>query len=123
MPAVPLGRRWLRGVPVAWDDQPLLSGYPGASVTIARRAGRRWYVGSIEAGAGRAVRLPLDFLRPGRRCMARTVEDATGGRLRAQTRRVTSKRVLRLSVGRAGGFVAGATQARAQAPLTFTRAA
>ncbi len=104
--AVPQGRRWLRGVPVAWDETRLLSGYPGASATIARRAGRRWYVGSIEAGAGRAVRLPLDFLRPGRRYMARTVEDATGGGLRARTRRVTSKRVLRLSVGRAGGFVA-----------------
>ncbi len=104
--AVPQGLRWLRGVPVAWDETRLLSGYPGARATIARRRGRRWYVGSIEAGAGRSVRLPLDFLLPGRRYVARTIEDATGGGLRVRTRRVTSKRVLRLDVGRAGGFVA-----------------
>ena len=66
-------------MPVAWDDTKLLDGYPGGSATIARRAGRRWYVGAIDAGAGGAVRLPLDFLYPGRRYRARIVEDAPGG--------------------------------------------
>jgi hypothetical protein len=91
-------------VPIVWDDTRLLSGYPGASATIARRAGRRWYVGAIDAGAGRAVRLPLDFLHPGRRYVAWIVEDAPGGGLSATTRRVTAASVLRLRTGRAGGY-------------------
>ena len=103
--ALPPARRWLRGVPVAWDDTKLLDGYPGGSATIARRAGRRWYVGAIDAGAGGAVRLPLDFLYPGRRYRARIVEDAPGATLRVRSRRVTARRVLRLDVGPAGGYV------------------
>lgn len=102
--AVPEARRWLRGVPVAWDETKLLGGYPGASATIARRAGRSWYVGSIHAGAGGEAQLPLGFLYPGRRYEARIVEDAPGGGLRSRTRRVTAARVLRLRFGRAGGY-------------------
>jgi hypothetical protein len=98
-------RRWLRRVPVAWDATLLLSGYPGASATIARRAGRRWYVGAIEAGAGRAVRLPLDFLDRGQRYVARIVEDGSAGMLRTRRQRVRAKRALRLHVGPAGGYV------------------
>ena len=102
--AQPAARRWLRSLPIAWDETKLLDGYPGASATIARRAGRRWYVGAIDAGAGRAVRLPLDFLFPRRRYVARVVEDAPGGGLRAGTRRVTARSVLRLRTGPAGGY-------------------
>jgi len=101
----PLARRWLRGVPVAWDDTKLLDGYPGISATIARRWHRRWYVGSIEAGAGGVVELPLDFLYPGRRYVARIVEDAPGGKLRARTQRVRARTTLRLRVAPTGGYV------------------
>jgi alpha-glucosidase len=102
--AVPEARRWLRGVPVAWDETKLLGGYPGASATIARRAKRRWFVGSIHADAGGEARLPLEFLYPGRRYEAWIVEDAPGGGLRARTRRVTAVQVLRLRYGSAGGY-------------------
>ena len=108
-------------MPVAWDETRLLSGYPGARATIARRAGRRWYVGSIEAGAGRAVRLPLG-LPPRRAALRRPdVEDAAGGGLRARTRRVTAKRVLRLHVGRRAATSRASSPS--QAPLTVTPAA
>ena len=111
--ALPVARRWLRRVPVAWDRTQLLGGYPGSGATIARRAGRSWYVGSIEAGEGGSARLPLGFLVPGRRYVARIVEDAPGGGLRSRKRRrVTAKRVLRVQVGRAGGFVARFRPAR-----------
>ena len=102
--ALPPARRWLRDVPPAWDDTRLLAGYPGDSATIARRSGRSWYVGAIAAGAPRAVRLPLDFLFPGRRYRARIVEDAPGGTLRQRELRVTARRVLRLQLGPAGGY-------------------
>ena len=111
--ALPPARRWLRDVPPAWDDTRLLAGYPGDSATIARRSGRSWYVGAIAAGAPRAVRLPLDFLFPGRRYRARIVEDAPGGTLRQRELRVTARRVLRLQLGPAGGYVDPLRTARA----------
>jgi hypothetical protein len=103
--ALPAARRWLRRVPVAWDGTELLGGYPGGSATIARRRGRRWYVGSIQAGPGGVERLPLRFLFRGRRYVARIVEDDPGGGLRTRSQRVTAKRSLRLSVAPAGGYV------------------
>jgi alpha-glucosidase len=105
-------RRWLRRVPVAWDATELLDGYPGDSATIARRRGRTWYVGSIDAGAGGAAALPLGFLYPRRRYVARIVEDAPGGGLRTRRERVSARRVLRLRVGPAGGYVVRFTPLR-----------
>jgi len=110
--ALPLAARWLRGVPVAWDDTRLLDGYPGAAATIARRAGRRWYVGAIRAGAGGAVTLPLDFLPRGRAYTAQTVEDWPTGGLLTRSRRVRAGDALRLAVGASGGYVARFTPIR-----------
>ena len=120
--AVPQGLRWLRGVPVAWDETRLLSGYPGARATIARRRGRRWYVGIDRGGrgpggeaaaglppAGTALRRPHDRGRDRRRAArpdaARDVEARPA------------------PARRPGGRLRGALQARAQAPLTVTPAA
>jgi len=103
--AQPLAERWLRDVPVAWDDTRLLDGHPGRSATIARRAGDRWYVGAIRAGAAGAVELPLAFLEPGRAYRAETIEDAPGGTLAARTQSVTAADTLRLSAAADGGYV------------------
>jgi alpha-glucosidase len=105
-------RRWLRRVPVAWDATELLAGRPGVSATIARRRGRTWYVGSIVAGAGGPVALPLSFLYPGRRYVARIVEDAPGGGLRTRRERVTARRALRLRVVAGGGYAVRLTPVR-----------
>jgi alpha-glucosidase len=103
--AQPLAERWLRDVPVAWDDTRLLAGRPGRSATIARRAGERWYVGAIRAGAGEAVEMPLSFLPPGRAYRAEVIEDAPGGTLAARTQAVTSADVLHLATAANGGYV------------------
>ncbi len=104
--AHPLAERWLRGVPAAWDDTRLLDGYPGTSATLARRAGKRWFVGAIRADAGGVVDLPLDFLPRGREYVAWTIEDWPTGGLVTRTRRVTAEDALRLTVDTAGGYVA-----------------
>jgi alpha-glucosidase len=109
--AQPLAEAWLRDVPVAWDDTRLLGGRPGRSATIARRAGDRWYVGAIRAGAGRAVALPLDFLARGRAYTAEVIEDAPGGALAARTGRVTVADTLRLTTAANGGYVVRLTPA------------
>jgi hypothetical protein len=107
--AQPLAEAWLRDVPAAWDDTRLVAGRPGRSATIARRAGDRWYVGGIRAGAGRAVELPLGFLPPGRPYTAELIEDAPGGGLAARSVPVTAGGALRLSTVANGGYVARLT--------------
>jgi hypothetical protein len=115
--AHPAARRWLKRVPAAWDDTKLVAGYPGAGATIARRAGHRWFVGSITAGPGGDAELPLRFLLPGRRYSARIVEDAPGGGLRARRiRRVTARRTLRLHVAPQGGYAVRLTPRRRVRP-------
>ncbi len=40
-------RVFLSGLPTAWDETRLLSGYPGEYVVMARRKGDVWYIGGI----------------------------------------------------------------------------
>jgi alpha-glucosidase len=57
--------QFLRDVPTTWDETRVLAGEPGAFVTIARRHGRQWYLGSITNWTSRALRIPLQFLGTG----------------------------------------------------------
>ncbi|SFQ30094.1 NPCBM-associated, NEW3 domain of alpha-galactosidase [Amycolatopsis arida] len=68
----------LRRLPTAWDETRLVDGMPGESATVARRAGRDWFVGAIRAGQPADLRIPLDFLEPGRRYVADIVRDTPG---------------------------------------------
>ena len=103
--AQPLAERWLREVPVAWDETRLLGGRPGRSATIARRTGERWYVGAIRAGAGGTVELALGFLARGRPYRAEVIEDAPGGTLARRSIAVTATDTLRVPAARDGGYV------------------
>jgi alpha-glucosidase len=103
--ARPIAKRWLERVPTAWDDTRLVGGYPGSSVTIARRRGRRWFAGSISAGPRGVAKLPLRFLYPGRRYSARIVEDGPSGLRTLRVGRVTRRETLRLHRADAGGYV------------------
>lgn len=60
-------KTFLQHVPNAWDDTKLLDGYPGQDVTIARRKGDAWYIGSITAENRREKRktVKFDFLPDG----------------------------------------------------------
>ncbi|HEX4021546.1 MAG TPA: glycoside hydrolase family 97 protein [Acidobacteriaceae bacterium] len=58
--------QFIRDVPVTWDETRVLNGFPGESVTIARRSGQDWYLGSITNWTARDVNLPLNFLGNGR---------------------------------------------------------
>ena len=56
---------FLKEVPTTWDETRVLNGRPARFVTIARRSGREWYVGSITNWDSRDIDLPLSFLGPG----------------------------------------------------------
>jgi hypothetical protein len=96
----------LRDLPVAWDDTRLLDGAPDVGVTIARRTGSTWWVGSIAAGPARGESLALSFLDPGRAYRLHLVRDDGSGGLAVEDRTVTSADRLDVPVERDGGFTA-----------------
>jgi len=54
-----------RHVPTVWDETRCIHGEIGEYVTVARRSGNEWYVGSITSDDGRTLDVPLSFLEPG----------------------------------------------------------
>ena len=58
------GLALLNHIPTEWDETLLLEGFPGENITLARRNGENWFVGSMTA-EGRTVEFTLDFLGEG----------------------------------------------------------
>jgi alpha-glucosidase len=56
---------FLKAVPASWDEIRVLSGVPPKYITIARRRGKEWFVGSITDWDGRELDVPLSFLGNG----------------------------------------------------------
>ncbi len=59
------GMEFLDKVPTVWDDTKVLNGEPAQYVTIARRHGDAWYLGSMTNWDARDLQLHLDFLGEG----------------------------------------------------------
>lgn len=59
------GIEFLKKVPVTWDDTKVLHAEVGEYVTIARRHGSDWYLGSITDWTPRSLSTPLSFLGEG----------------------------------------------------------
>ena len=57
---------FIKQVPVTWDEVRVLSGRPMENITVARRSGKDWYVGSITNWDARTVKVPLSFLGDGK---------------------------------------------------------
>jgi len=56
---------FIKAVPNVWDETHAVKGRPGEYITVARRRGREWYVGSINGGHANEVDVPLEFLGKG----------------------------------------------------------
>ncbi|HSG26832.1 MAG TPA: glycoside hydrolase family 97 catalytic domain-containing protein, partial [Candidatus Krumholzibacterium sp.] len=67
--------RFIEEVPVDWDETRVLTADIGDHVTIARRAGENWYIGSVTDEEMRSLTVPLDFLAPGVRYRATAYAD------------------------------------------------
>lgn len=61
----PVGVEFLKEVPTTWDETRVLNGAVGEYVTIARRSGERWFLGSMTGAEGRTLEVPLGFLGGG----------------------------------------------------------
>jgi alpha-glucosidase len=62
----PAGTDFLKIVPTTWDDTRVIHGQVGDFITIARRSGDEWYLGSMTDWTPRKLEIPLSFLGGGR---------------------------------------------------------
>ncbi|PYV27210.1 MAG: glycoside hydrolase family 97, partial [Acidobacteria bacterium] len=59
------GMDFLDQVPSVWDETRVVNGAPGEFITVARRKGKTWYLGSMTDWTPRDLDIPLDFLGSG----------------------------------------------------------
>jgi alpha-glucosidase len=57
---------FIKQVPTTWDEIRVIDGLPMRHITLARRSGKDWYVGSLTNWEERNTRVPLDFLGDGK---------------------------------------------------------
>ncbi|MEO7046726.1 MAG: glycoside hydrolase family 97 C-terminal domain-containing protein, partial [Ferruginibacter sp.] len=101
-------KTFLKNVPNAWDDTKLLDGYPGKDITIARRKGNEWYIGSINAEQRREKNktIKFDFLPAGVKYKLTLIEDGEHDKSFATKYLVVDNTdQLNVKMLRRGGFV------------------
>lgn len=98
------GVQFLRDVPASWDETRPLEGAIGEHVAIARRHGREWYLGAMTNEQARTLRLPLDFLGPGRWRATLYLDGDAPDRVQVMTREVDARSApLELPLAASGG--------------------
>ncbi len=56
---------FIKHAPATWDETKVLNGEPGEFITMARRKGGDWFLGSMSDWTPREFELPLSFLGSG----------------------------------------------------------
>lgn len=92
--ANPAPFRFIKDVPVDWEDTRVLNGEVGDYVTIARkeRGGNDWYLGAVSDEQARTLRVPLDFLDAGRRYRAEIYRDGDDAHWRTRPESIVIER-------------------------------
>lgn len=62
----PAGVEFLKQVPTTWDESLVINGEVGDYITMARRNGNVWYLGSMTDDTARDLNIPLTFLEEGK---------------------------------------------------------
>jgi len=105
----PGGLDFLKIVPTTWDETKVLNGKVGDFITIARRSGDDWYIGSMTDWTKRNLEVDLSFIGNGK-FEANIWKDAYDTdeyphHLIKESRIVTSKDKLVAAMGSGGGNV------------------
>jgi alpha-glucosidase len=103
------GFEWLKTIPTIWDETKVPLAKLGEYITIARRKGTDWYIGTITNHSGRNLDLPLNFLGEGT-YKAEIFADATDSQdypdhLVKQVKSVFKTDTLKLIIAPSGGQV------------------
>jgi alpha-glucosidase len=103
---------FLERVPTTWDDTKVLNGRIGDHVTVARRSGHDWFVGSLTDEQDASLSIPLRFLDPRRLYVASIYGDAPDTDLETNPDEV---RISRIVVGTRDRLIARMTGGSGQA--------
>ena len=68
---------FLKTMPATWEDTRVINSKMGEYITVARRTGDTWYVGSVNDQNARTLEIPLDFLETGSSYKATLYQDAS----------------------------------------------
>jgi alpha-glucosidase len=98
---------FVKAAPATWDETRVIGGKPGDYITVARRRGREWFVGSITGWNGKEMDLPLEFLGRGD-FVAEIYSDASDAAENPkhavrEEKRVTAAAVLKVKMAPGGG--------------------
>jgi alpha-glucosidase len=80
-------------MPTTWDDTRVVKAEIGRYVSVARRKGADWYLGTINPKGPKPMEIPLDFLTPGRRYQATIYSDLNPGQPQSKEVKVETKLV------------------------------
>ena len=94
-------------VPTVWDDTKVIQGEIGKYITIARRSGEDWFVGTMTNTEARKLSISLDFLPAGKTYLAHIYSDDSKVKTRTKvgikTMKVTNKSVIIADMPVSGG--------------------
>ena len=101
------GLEFLRIVPTTWDKTKVLNGQVGDFITIARKSGDDWFIGSMTDWDARTLEVSLDFLDK-EKYIANIYADALDAgdypdRIREERRTVDSKDTIGIKMVSGGG--------------------
>jgi alpha-glucosidase len=66
---------FVKSLPSSFDEYKVLDGDIESFISVARRSGADWYIGSLTTRESRTLNLKLDFLKPGAKYIAHVYED------------------------------------------------
>jgi alpha-glucosidase len=94
-------------VKTVWDDTKIIDGKPGEYITVARRSGAEWFVGSITNTESRKITVPTDFLEKGKKYNVKMFQDddkiQTRTKVSVTEKNIKAGDVLRFDLKESGG--------------------
>ena len=100
--------KWFEDLETTFDDTRVLSGYPGRNITMARRKGDIWWVGSMTNNEGSTEEISLSFLDSGKKYHAEIYTDGgekvkTKTHVKVSSRKVSAKDTMKFDLAPRGG--------------------
>jgi len=101
---------FLREVPTTWDETVVLTAEFGKVVALARRNGKKWFIGALTDWTPRELSLKLDFLGKGKRTLrywadgSKASEQATDTAVGRSS--VSAESILKIKLAPGGGYAA-----------------
>lgn len=94
-------------LPTSWNDTKVIQGEIGKYITVARKNQSDWFVGSITNTEAHELKVPLDFLEPGKKYEATLYFDdpnvSTRTHVGITKQKVDSKTVMNVKLQASGG--------------------